>query len=90
MTPEDLPLVDAEVLAQFLDIGHEVPGGVRAEVDVRLARVRVALAASALIEKDDAVLLGIENAALVRARRAAGAAVQEDRRFAVWIAGCLQ
>jgi hypothetical protein len=31
---EDLPALDGEVLAQALDVGHEVPGGVLSELGV--------------------------------------------------------
>ena len=74
---EDLPLRDAEVLAELLDIGHEVPRRVRLQ-----ARVRRALPAAALVEEDDPVLLGVEEPPHLAVRSAAGSAVEEDDRLA--------
>ena len=73
---ENLPAVDAEMFAKSLDIGHEVPCGV-----VLQRRVGSALAAATLIEINDAVLTGMEEAALLGFGAATGAAVQEDDRF---------
>ena len=67
----------AEVLAQRLDVRDEVP---RRVVDER--RVRRALAAAALIEEDDPVRGGIEEAPVVRLRPEARSSVQEDHRLA--------
>ena len=78
---EDLPPLDAEVLAQRLDVGDQVP---RRVVDER--RVRRALAAAALVEEHDAVRRGIEEAPVARLGAEAGAAVQEDDGLAA--AGC--
>ena len=58
------------MLADFLDIGDEVPGGVRFE-----RRVGGALAAAALIEVHDAVLFRVKEAALFGIGAAAGTAV---------------
>ena len=70
---EHQPALDAEVLAQPLDVGHEVPGRVLAQLGVRRA-----LAAAALVEEHDAPARGIEVAAVVGLDAAARAAVQED------------
>ena len=81
---EHQPALDAEVLAQLLDVGDQVPGRVVLE-----ARVRPAAAAAALVEQDDAIARGIEEPARARVAAGAGAAVQEDRRLAVGIAAFL-
>ena len=82
---EHLPALDAEVLAQRLDVGDEVPGRVVVE-----ARVRRALAAAALVEQHDAVARRIEEAAHLRVGPAARPAVQEHRRLAVRVAALLE
>ena len=74
---EYLPALNAEVLADFLDVGDQVPGGVGFE-----RRVGRALAAAALVEVHDAVLFGMEEAALFGIGAAAGTAVQKDHRLA--------
>ena len=50
---EHLPALDAQVLADFLDVSDQVPGGVGLQ-----GCVRRALSAAALVEVDDAVLAG--------------------------------
>ena len=82
---EHLPALDAEVLADFLDVGDEVPGGVGFK-----RRVWRALAAAALIEVHDAVLFGMEEAPLFGIGAAAGTAVQKDHRLAGGIAAFLE
>ena len=82
---EHLPALDAEVLADFLDVGDQVPGGVRFE-----RRVGRALAAAALVEVHDAVLFGVEEAALFGIGAAAGTAVQKNHRLAGGIAAFLE
>src|SRR3954466_5277088 len=72
------------MLAQGLDVGDEVPGGV-----VDQAAVRLALAAAALIEQDDAVFARVEEAPHAGLGAAAGAAVQEHDRLPLRIAGFL-
>ena len=54
-TAENLPSVYAQVHAELLDIGHEVPCGVFFE-----RGVGGALTATALVEKYDAVLVGMK------------------------------
>src|SRR5579872_153079 len=82
---EDLPAVDVEVLAQFLDVGDEVPGGVGFERGVGRA-----LAASALVEIHDAVLIGVEEPPLFGIGTAAWAAVHEDDGLAGGVAAFLE
>ena len=60
---EDDPPVDAEVLAQLLDVRHEIPGRVLPEL-----REGCALAAAALVVQHDAPLLRIEVAVVERVR----------------------
>ena len=74
---EHLPALNAEVLADFFDVGDEVPGGVGFERCVGRA-----LAAAALVEVHDAVLFGVEEAALFGIGATAGAAVQKDHGLA--------
>ena len=82
---EHLPALDAEVLADFLDIGDQVPGGVGFE-----RRVGRALAAAALVEVHDAVLLGMKEAALFGIGAAARTAVQKNHRLAGGVAALLE
>jgi hypothetical protein len=82
---EDLPALNAQVHADFFDVGDQVPGGVGFE-----GRIGSALAAAALVEVHDAVLLGMEEAALFGIGATTGAAVQEDRRLASGIAALFE
>ena len=81
---EDEPLVDAEVLADPLGVGHEVPGGVLAQLGVGRA-----LAAAALVEEGEVPLRGVEVAAVVGVEAAAGAAVEEERLLPLRVADLL-
>ncbi len=78
------PALDAQMLAQPLDVRDQVPGGVLDQ-----AGARPAAAAAALIEHHDAIVLRIEELprALVGAR--ARAAVQKHGGFAGGIAAFL-
>src|SRR5205085_10174799 len=67
---EHLPTLDLQMLAQPLDVLYEMPRRILFE-----ARVRRALARTALINKHDAVSLWIEEATIIRHCAAAGAAV---------------
>jgi hypothetical protein len=60
---EDHPAVDAEPFAQFLDIGHQMPGRVVAQF-----RVRGGLAAAALVEQHDAIAFRVEEPPVHRLR----------------------
>src|SRR5204863_8785375 len=75
-TAEDEPPVDPEVLAEPLDVAHEVVRRVGGEVDSRIARVRRAATAVVLVEQDRAVGAGVEELAALRDAPRAGAAVQ--------------
>src|SRR5206468_5793303 len=82
---EHLPLVDlGDLDAQLLDVVDQVPGRVVVE-----ARIRRRLAAAALVEHQDLVFVGVELPAMVGARSATGAAVQEYDRLAVGVAAQL-
>ena len=78
------PTFDAEMLAQPLDVGDQVPGRVFDQ-----ARARAAAAAAALIEHHDAIMMRIEElpGALVGTRT--GAAMQEHGGLAGRIAAFL-
>ena len=65
----------------YLDIGHQVPGGVMRDLGKGLRTPR-----AALVEQHDAIVLGIEIATLVRPRAAARPAMQEQGRRAGGIA----
>src|SRR5207342_2587556 len=82
---EHLPAFNAEVLADFLDVGDQVPGGVGFE-----RRVRRTLAAPALVEIHDAIPFGLEKASLFGIGAPAGAAVQKDHRLAGGVAAFLE
>ena len=78
---EHLPAVDAEVLAQFLDVGHQVPGGVVHQIGMRRGAAR-----AALVEQHDAVFGRVVELAHLVGAAAAGAAVQHDHRLAAGVA----
>src|SRR6185437_6093941 len=73
------------MLAQALDILHQMPGRV-----VDQTRMRSALPAAALIEQHDAVALRIEETAHPRVGARTGSSMQEHRGFAAWIAAFLE
>src|SRR5690606_27285723 len=75
---------DAQLLAQALDIGDQVPGGVVFQRGVGSRQ-----AAAALVEHDDAVFGRVEIATHPRIDRPAGAAVEDNDRHAVRIAAFL-
>ena len=79
------PPIDAEVLAQLLDVRDEIPGRVLPEL-----REGRALAAAALVVQHDAPLLRIEVAVVDRVDAAARPAVQEDERLAARVAALLE
>src|SRR6201999_4104864 len=78
---EHQPALDAEVLAQALDVGHQMPGRVLDQ-----AGARPAAAAAALIEYHDAVVVRIEELAGALVGTRAGTAMQEQRGLARGIA----
>ena len=69
----------------LLDVGDQVPGGVRFQ-----RRVGRALAAAALVEVHDAVLFRVEEAPLFGIGAAARTAVQKDHRLAGGVAAFLE
>ena len=83
------PPVDVEVRAQQLHVRDEVLRGVGPEIDVRLARVRRAPTAVALIEQHDAIGGRIEQPAVPRRAAGSGATVDHDGRLASRVAACL-
>ena len=82
---EDEPALDAEVHAKRFDVRDQMPGRVVGE-----RRVRLALAATALIEEHDAIALGVEEATLPGTRPAARSTVQEDGGLTVGVARLLE
>src|SRR2546421_12174147 len=73
------------MLAQLLDVSHQIPGRIIDE-----ACVGPALAAAALVEEHDAVLFGIEEAPHPGVGAAARTAMQEHRGLALGIAAFLE
>src|ERR1035438_1201191 len=82
---EHLPALDTEVLAEHFDVADEVPSRVGFE-----RRVWRTLAAAALIEVNDPVLFGVEEAPLFRIRAATGPAVEKDYGFATGVTAFLE
>jgi hypothetical protein len=76
--------LNAEVFAQPLQIGDQVPGRVVLET-----RMGPAAAAATLVEEDDAIARGVEKPARARVAARTGTAVQENRRLARGIAAFL-
>ncbi len=70
--------------SQRFDIGHEIPGGVLAQLTMRPA-----LSAATLVHQHDAIALRIEETAHRRVGPAPRAAMQEYGRLAVTIAALL-
>src|SRR5687767_6124100 len=81
---EHQPALDAELLAQLLDVVDQVPGGVVFE-----AGVGRALAAAALVQQNDAVMRWIEVAAMPGCGAATGSAMHEQCWRALRIAALL-
>ena len=82
---EQLPALDAEMRAQPLHVGDQMPGGVGLQ-----ARVRQRAAAAALVEQHDAVARRVVVAAHGGVAAAAGPAVHDQRRLAVGVAAFLE
>ena len=82
---EEKPALDAQVLPQALDVGDQVVGRVRGQIDLGVAGVGRAPAAAALVEEDDPVGGGVEVAPPAGRAARAGAAVEDDGRLAVGI-----
>ena len=81
---EYLPALDAERLAQALDVRDEIPGRVVLET-----RVRTATPAAALVEEENSVARRIEESARAGIATGARPAVQEHDRLACRIAAFL-
>ena len=81
---EHQPFVEAAHLAQPLDVGDQMPGGVGVERGVGRR-----LSAAALVEQDDVVELRVEQPPVLWRDAAAGAAMQEHRRLGALGAGAL-
>src|SRR5260221_12902989 len=81
---EDMPALDADELAQPLDIADQMAGGV---VDGLAQRQRAA--GATLIEDDDAIMGRIEEASMGRPRPPARSTMKEDHRRALRIAALL-
>lgn len=84
---EDGPALDVEEATEEFDVGDEVRGGVDREVCVGCACEGAGASATALVEDNDAVEFGIEEASLPRGGSASGAAVKEEGGDALGIAG---
>src|SRR6478609_493129 len=86
--PEHLPAVDPPSLAESLEIGDQVPGGVGRQV-VALAGVRCAAAAAALVGEHDPVPFRVEQPPHPRRAATAWSAVQEHDGLAGGVATLL-
>ncbi|MNM43325.1 hypothetical protein D3C81_542050 [compost metagenome] len=82
---EHLPAIDLQVLAQFLDVGNEVPGGVVHQIGVRGGTT-----GAALVEQDDAVLGRVVELAHLVAAAAARPTMQHHHRLAVRVAALFE
>ena len=80
------PLFDVQRPTQALHVGDEVLGRVRGQIGRGIACVRLASAAAALIEKDDAVSVRVEEAPPAGRAARARAPVKNDRRLSFGIA----
>src|SRR5665647_2403587 len=72
-----------------LDVGDQIPRGVRAQVRQRLGRVGRRTPATTLVEKHDAVLVRVEVAPHAFGAATARTSVQHDDRFAVYSSALL-
>lgn len=82
---EHLPALHLQVLAQFLDVGHQVPGGV-----VHQVGMRGGTPGTALVEQDDPVLGRVVELAHFFTAAATGATVQHHHRLAVGVAALFE
>ncbi len=74
---DDQPPVNAEMLTEQLDVGHQVGGGVGREVGVGFAGQRAAPPAAPLVEQHRSIGLGVEVPPRPGRCSAAGPAVEE-------------
>jgi hypothetical protein len=75
------PAPDSQVLAEALHVGDQVMGRVERHVRRRIARVRETPTAAALVEENNAVAVGIEQATFPGARATARAAMHHHAGF---------
>ena len=80
--PEYQPSLNAEVPTQEFDIGEQMAGRVGGEVGVRIAGMRRASSASALVEKDDPIKAGIEVTAHPRGAPGTRSSMQDQSGLA--------
>jgi len=83
------PALDPEVLAQLLHVPEQMGRGVVAHVGRRVARVRSAATASALIEQHDPEALRVEHRACTGRAAGAGATVDDEGDLAARVAADL-
>ena len=81
---ENQPLLDTEGAAQRINIVNQMGNGIFFD-----AALRFASAASALVEKNDAVKRGIKETSLIGIASAARAAMKKNNRLAVRVAALL-
>lgn len=84
-TAEDKPPFDIEMIAEPLDVGDQVVGGIGGQIHVRRASVRGTPAAASLVVQHDAIALGIEEASMPGRAPRAGPTVKDERRFSLRI-----
>src|ERR1700730_1317767 len=77
-TSKDLPVFNAEMLAQFLDVCYEIPGRILFQT-----RMRSALAGAALIEKNNSIEFRVEVATVVGLDSATRSTMKKYRGFAI-------
>jgi hypothetical protein len=82
---EQQPPLDLELVAEQLHVRDEALRRVRGKIDLRLAGVRRAVTASALIEQHDPVRGRIEHPAVPRRAPRPRSAVDHERRLAVGV-----
>ena len=78
-TPHQPP-VDPQMLPQQLDVADQKLRRVAFQRRARIAGMRPAAAAAALVEQDDAVRIGVKQPAVPGRASRAGAAVEHDQR----------
>ena len=76
---EHEPALEAELLAQPLDVADQVRGRVDRQVDAVVGRIRRAVAAAALIEEHDAIRTRVEEPPPARRAARSRSPVQHDR-----------
>ena len=79
-SPKNHPGTEAQMLADELDVVHEIPGGIFLELGARGGA-----ATTALVEKHNPIVRGIEEAAVNRIATAARPSVQENHGLPVGI-----